>query len=133
MKLKHDYTVSSGNVFADLGFTDPIEQLTKAELARQINNTIEQQGLTQKAAARLLDLDQPKISALSKGKLAGFSVERLFYLLNLLNYDITIKISKPAKGNTAQVNVQLPKIRKRIPAEQQGSTPSLIAQGRRKR
>jgi predicted XRE-type DNA-binding protein len=39
-----DYTVSSGNVFADLGVADPDEADTKAELAFQINSLIESRG-----------------------------------------------------------------------------------------
>ncbi len=78
------YEISSGNVFADLGLPNPEERLAKAELALQINRLIKKKKLTQIAAAKLLDIDQPKISALNQGKLAGFSMERLFRFLNLL-------------------------------------------------
>lgn len=86
MKKNKDYEVSSGNVFADLGLPDSGELLAKAELARQINNIITSKKLTQTAAAALLGVDQPKISALSKGKLTGFSLERLFRFLNQRQY-----------------------------------------------
>ena len=89
MKKKNNYIVSSGNVFSDLELPDSQEMLTKAELARQINHLIEQKKLTQSAAAKLLEIDQPKISALSKGKLSGFSLERLFRFLTILGQPIT--------------------------------------------
>lgn len=46
MKINKDYIISSGNVFADLGLSNPEERLAKAELAFQINTIIEQKGLT---------------------------------------------------------------------------------------
>ncbi len=88
MKKKDDYTISSDNLFADLGLPNPEERLAKAELARQINELIEQREFNHIEAAKLLDIDQSKISALSKGKLSGFSLERLFRLLNILGQDI---------------------------------------------
>ncbi len=39
-----DYTVSSGNVFDDVGVADPDEADTKPELASQINSLIERRG-----------------------------------------------------------------------------------------
>jgi len=88
---------SSGNVFADLGLPNPEECLVKADLAIQINKLIKSRKLKQKEAAKLLGLDQPKISALSRGRLSGFSVERLFKFLAILDQDIEIVI-KPHHG-----------------------------------
>jgi hypothetical protein len=45
-------------------------------------------------AARLLRLNQPKISALANYRLEGFSVERLLRLLNALDRDIEIVIRR---------------------------------------
>lgn len=88
---------SSGNVFADLGVAYPEEYLVKAELAIQIYKLIKGRKLNQIDAAKLLGLDQPKISALSRGRLSGFSVERLFKLLAILDQDIEIVI-RPHHG-----------------------------------
>lgn len=115
MKKKNiEFEESSGNVFADLGLSNPEERLAKAELARQINDLIDQKSLNQTEAAKLLDIDQPKISALSKGKLAGFSIERLFRFLNILDQDIFIKIVPKKKSKKkAKVSVDLVTISKR--------------------
>jgi predicted XRE-type DNA-binding protein len=83
---------SSGNVFVDLGLPNPEECLVKADLAIQINQLIKKRKLKQESAGKLLGLDQPKISALSRGRLSGFSIERLFRLLSILNQDIEIVI-----------------------------------------
>ncbi len=97
MKEKVRFEESSGNVFADLGVENPEEALAKAELARQIAKIIKRRKLTQKQAAEILGVDQPKISAIFHGRLRSFSVERLIRFINELGQDVTIMIS-PAKA-----------------------------------
>jgi predicted XRE-type DNA-binding protein len=90
---------SSGNVFADLRLAGADEKLTKVRLAVAINKILEQEGLRQATAAKLLHLNQPKISALRNYRLDGFSVERLMRFLNALDRDIEIIIrrKRPSK------------------------------------
>ena len=85
-------TPSSGNVFADLGFTEPEEELTKAQLASHIRQVIKRRRLTQVTAATLMGIDQPKVSALLNGRLANFSSERLMRLLTALGQDVEITV-----------------------------------------
>ncbi|MEQ1897483.1 MAG: helix-turn-helix transcriptional regulator [Vicinamibacterales bacterium] len=85
-------TTSSGNVFADLGFADPEEELARAQLANRIQQIIKQRRLTQVAAARLMGVDQPKVSALLNGRLASFSSTRLMRLLTALGQDVEIVV-----------------------------------------
>jgi len=87
-----DYKISSGNVFADLGVDAPEEALAKAELTAKISQLIEDRGLTQASAAKILGIDQPKVSALLHGRLTGFSMERLIKFLNTLGHDVEIVI-----------------------------------------
>lgn len=97
---------------ADLGLPNPEERLAKAELARQINNIIKERKLTQTAAAILLDIDQPKISASSTGKLAGFSLDRLFRFLNSLDQNITIRVTPRVRSKKhAEIVVAVPPVR----------------------
>ena len=91
---KLEITPSGGNVFADLGLPDPDKYLAKAELARQINQIIKRRGLKQVEAAKKLGIDQPKVSALSCGKLDDFSIERLISFLNRLDRDVKIVIKR---------------------------------------
>ena len=95
---------SSGNVFAALGLPDADELLAKAELARIIRRLVEQKHLTQAAAARLLRTTQPKISELFRGRLDGFSMERLYRFLNALDQDVQIVVQpKPRSRPRATV------------------------------
>ncbi|CAD5953954.1 helix-turn-helix domain-containing protein [Planktothrix agardhii] len=97
---------NSGNIFQDIGFPNADEMLMKAELVRQISEIIDQRELTQVEAAKLLGIDQPKVSALIRGKLSGFSIERLLRFLNLLGCDIEIVVKKKQKlPNQTGINV----------------------------
>jgi predicted XRE-type DNA-binding protein len=92
MKEEIKVQSSSGNVFADLGLENSDELLIKAELVRQISNLIDARKLTQTEAAKILGIDQPKVSALLNGKLSGFSTDRLFRFLNALGSDVEIRV-----------------------------------------
>jgi predicted XRE-type DNA-binding protein len=89
----------SGNVFADLGLPNSDELLIKAELVHQISELISARNLTQTEAAELLGIDQPKISALVRGKLSGFSTERLFRFLNALGSNVEIRVIPNSQSN----------------------------------
>src|ERR1035437_1757334 len=95
-----DYVVSSGNVFADLGLPNPEELLVKAELANKISVLIQEHKLTQAKAAKLLGIDQPKVSMLLRGRLTGFSLERLMRFLLLLGQDIKITVQASPQGRS---------------------------------
>jgi len=99
-------TPSSGNVFADLGFAEPEEELTKAELASQIRQAIKRRRLTQVAAAALMGIDQPKVSALLNGRLTNFSTDRLMRLLTALGQDVEIVVrERPATRDKGRIRV----------------------------
>jgi len=99
-KINDKIIESSGNVFADLGLPDPGERLLKAKLAIKIKELLEQRELTQTSTAKLLGIDQPKVSRLLRGRLSGFSVERLFDFLNRLGYNVEVRISPTSRKNT---------------------------------
>ena len=99
-------TRGTKNVFEDLGYPDATERHAKLRLAYALNQVLEQQDLTQTAAAQLLGLTQPKVSALRHYKLAGFSVERLMTLLTVLDRDVEIVIrKKPRSRGAARISV----------------------------
>jgi predicted XRE-type DNA-binding protein len=99
-------TAGSGNVFADLGFAEPEDELTKAQLASHIRQIIKRRRLTQVAAASLMGIDQPKVSALLNGRLANFSSERLMRLLTALGQDVEITL-KPKPRNRAHGRIRV--------------------------
>ena len=102
MKKKAGYHETKGNIFEDLGVDHPEEALAKAEIALQIGKIIKKQRLTQTKVASRLGIDQPKVSALIRGRLEHFSLERLLRFLNDLGQDVLINIrpSRLATGHT---------------------------------
>ncbi len=99
-------TESSGNVFADMGLAEAEEELTKAQLASHIRQVIKRQRLTQVAAAAVMGIDQPKVSALLNGRLSNFSSERLMRLLTALGQDVDITVkAKPRDRAHGRIRV----------------------------
>jgi predicted XRE-type DNA-binding protein len=89
---------SSGNVFADIGVRDAEGMLAKAQLAARITAILDARGLSQTAAAKLLGVDQPKVSALYRGRLRDFSLERLMRFVTALHRDVRIVVdAKPQR------------------------------------
>ena len=90
----------SNNIFADLGFPNPEEHLAKAKLAVQIIEIIQQRRLSQMAAADILGIDRPKVSALMRGQLKNFSLDRLCRFLNHLDKDVDIIVKDKPRSRT---------------------------------
>ena len=84
----------SGNIFADIGFTNDQEMLVKANLALKISEIIAQRRLTQIEAAAVLGMPQPKLSKLLRGQFHGVSETKMLECLNKLGRDIQIVIRK---------------------------------------
>jgi predicted XRE-type DNA-binding protein len=82
----------SGNVFRDLGFPNPEQELLKADLSVLIGRRIRARALNQTQAGVVLGIAQSKVSDLLSGKLRGFSVERLLGFLLKLGNDVEISV-----------------------------------------
>jgi predicted XRE-type DNA-binding protein len=91
----------SGNVFADLRLPNPELALAKAELVQRIRDLLAERKLTQGKAAKLLGLDQPKVSALTRGRVEGYSIDRLFRFLNALGQRVEITVRPNADNPEA--------------------------------
>ena len=79
---KEPVTDSSGNVFADLGFSAEESTLLtmRAELMARLRETIKQRGWTQQEAAEKLGIGQSRVSDLMRGKWEKFSLDMLITL-----------------------------------------------------
>src|SRR6266511_141349 len=97
MRKRATVIEGSRNVYADLGFADADERLAKAKLATEIGKQITKHRMTQAEAAARLGLDQPKVSALLRGRLAGFSTDRLLRCLVRLGSEVRI-VLKAGRG-----------------------------------
>ena len=95
----------TGNVFADLGLAGAGEHLIKEGLVVKIDRIIRQRELTQEAAAQLMGIDQPKVSAMLAGQFRGYSVERLMRFLVALGHDVEIVVKPGKRGGAAELRV----------------------------
>ena len=98
MKLK--MTRSTGNVFRDLGFpSDEAEHLRiRSDLLVQLQKVIRSQGLKQAEAAKLLDVTQPRVSDLMRGRLDLFSVDTLIDMLARLGIRVRVVFSSSRRS-----------------------------------
>lgn len=87
---------SSGNVFADIGFTpaEATELTAKSALISAIGETIRRRKLTQQQAARLCRTDQPTLSKILRGRMESVTIDRLAGWLAALGRDVEI-VLKP--------------------------------------
>jgi predicted XRE-type DNA-binding protein len=89
--------ISRDNVFADLELEDAEEMRARSDLLSEVANIIRKSGLSQKEVASILDISQPKVSALMSGKINDFSTDTLMQYLTLLgcNVEISVRSSHP--------------------------------------
>jgi predicted XRE-type DNA-binding protein len=88
-----EFTLSSGNPFADLGMADADLRLAKARLAQQVLAVMREEGLTQIQVAERMGIDQPQVSRITRGQLKDFSLEKLIELVRRLNMDVKISVT----------------------------------------
>src|SRR5262249_52959955 len=94
-KLKVRYT--TGSVFHALDLPDADDLIVKADLIARLEAIIRERGLTQVRTAALLGMDQPKVSALLRGRLDLFSIGRLIRALRDLGQDMQVTAISTAK------------------------------------
>ncbi|NET01982.1 MAG: XRE family transcriptional regulator [Sphaerospermopsis sp. SIO1G1] len=88
-----DYTISSGNIFEDLGFANAEEKLAKVKLASVIADIIEQQQITPEQTAQILGLEIERVDDLTNGRLKEFPIENLFIFLIKLGQNVEILVT----------------------------------------
>lgn len=88
-------TLSSGNVFADLGF-DAAEAAIlqmRAKLMNDLRSSLQSSGMTQVEAARQLGIAQSRVSDLMRGKWEKFSLEMLITLEARVGRQVTLELA----------------------------------------
>lgn len=72
--------------------------VAKSKLAIRVLKTIKELGLTQREAAKRMPITQPRLSAISRGKLDDISQEKLEECLQVLGHDIEIRVGPRREG-----------------------------------
>lgn len=98
--------VGSGNVFADIGLSNPEERQPKAQLSIEIEEAIQRKRLSKKQAAQKLGLSLHDLAELLEGALPQFSINQLVGYLHCLGRDVTlsafVREAVPKAKKTAQ-------------------------------
>jgi predicted XRE-type DNA-binding protein len=79
---------------------DSDDLVLRADLLRKIAEVVRERGLTQVQAAAVMNMDQPRVSALLRGRITKFSTERLLRALSDLGQDVELRVrpSRRIKG-----------------------------------
>lgn len=88
----------SGNVFRDIGFPPGQAQnlFMRAELMLKIEQFVRKSGMTQKEAARLLGITQPRLNLLLKRKIELFSLDALVNMVARAGMQVKLTVRKAA-------------------------------------
>ncbi len=87
-------TYSAGNVFTDMGFSKEQAKNLKfrSTLMTVIVKYIKEKSLTQKQAAKIFDVSQPRVCNLMQGKIDLFSTDTLLNMLDRAGFPIYKKM-----------------------------------------
>ena len=95
-------TLSTGNVFRDLGLPKGAEHLLiRADLLIQLQKAIASRGLRQAEAAKMLRVTQPRVSDLLRGRIDLFSTDTLIDMLARLGIGVRLVVKAPRSRKVA--------------------------------
>jgi predicted XRE-type DNA-binding protein len=96
-------TRGSGNVFTDLGF--PPDEATNLQLRSDLTSALlrrlKKLGATQSEWARILDVAQPRVSDLVRGKIDRFSVDTLILFLGKTGAEVRLSVRSRSRRPTS--------------------------------
>jgi phage-related protein/predicted XRE-type DNA-binding protein len=101
------FTVGSGNIFVDFGFSEEesVALSIKADLFDTLQTALKKRNAKQVELGALLDLPQSKVSDIVNDKMSGFSIERIITLLAKLKYDVRVE-AHPMPENTHKLRAR---------------------------
>ena len=93
--MKKSIVASSGNVFADLGYSPDEAAILqmRADLMADLRKFINNKKLTQTSAANIFGVSQSRVSDLITGKWEKFSLEMLITLVTKTGMQVKLKIA----------------------------------------
>jgi predicted XRE-type DNA-binding protein len=96
-------TVSTGNVFRDLGFSPEESEhlLVRADLLIQVQKAIASKALKQAEAAKVLRVTQPRVSDLLRGRIDLFSTDALIDMLARLGMAVRLVVRPERRKQVA--------------------------------
>jgi predicted XRE-type DNA-binding protein len=97
-------TEAGGNVFTHLRLPNSKQELLKAQLTLQIYSIIKASRMTQVEIAKILGVQQPQVSLLTRNRAGSFSVGRLMEFLTAMRQDVEITV-RPTRKEHGELSV----------------------------
>jgi predicted XRE-type DNA-binding protein len=97
MRAKEKVRFGSANIFADLEFENPEEELIRADLAAKVDALLSDLEGNQKEIGQRLGLHQSEVSDLMRGRYGRFSIDRLLRILTKLGCKVDLKVTAPKR------------------------------------
>ncbi len=100
--------ITTGDIFDDLEFSaaETLEAKIKSDLLHAILQHSEAYEFSQTELARALNVHQPDVSNLLKGKISKFSITRLIQFAARLNLEPRVEISSPKRAKALSLKGQ---------------------------
>jgi predicted XRE-type DNA-binding protein len=89
--------VTTGDILEDLGFSpqEALEAKIKSDLWRDLLVHIERRGFDQAYLKKTLNIHQPDVSNLLRGKISKFSTGKLIQFAVRLSLDVRVQLKEP--------------------------------------
>ena len=79
------------NVFAEMGFENPAEELLKSHLVTALRDRVTEKQLTHEEVASLWNLPPSEIASLLRGRWEDYSVEQLYRFNDALSRNVNVR------------------------------------------
>jgi predicted XRE-type DNA-binding protein len=96
MTIIDHITPANANIFEELGLPDAANLKLRSQLMVEVRQYVEESGLTQVDAAKVLKTTQPRLNDVLKGKIDKCSIDRLVQMLAEAGRHVSITVSNAA-------------------------------------
>lgn len=90
-----EWEEGSENVFKDLGFseTEAEHLMIRSRLMLEVERFVRKSKLSQREAAKMLGVTQPRLNDLLQGKIQKFSIDSLVKMLSKVGFHVDVHVS----------------------------------------
>jgi predicted XRE-type DNA-binding protein len=92
----------SGNVFNDFGRDNAGLEHARAILAAEIIRTLDERGLSTRAAEKLTSVSHSEFSRIRNARLDRFTLDRMIAILGKLDEDVEVNVTFRSRPHTIQ-------------------------------
>ncbi|MDA8150194.1 MAG: helix-turn-helix transcriptional regulator [Nitrospiraceae bacterium] len=93
--MNPEWEEGSENIFKDLGFSEAEAEhlMIRSRLMIEVEKFVERSKLSQREAAKMLGITQPRLNDLLQGKIQKFSIDALVKMLAKVGIHVDVHVS----------------------------------------